>query len=51
MAGKIDRNDGLAEDGAWRHDYNTVRPHSGLGYLTPEELSSEARTMSAQHSR
>jgi putative transposase len=23
---------------AWRHDYNTVRPHSALGYLTPEEF-------------
>lgn len=21
---------------AWRQDYNTVRPHSALGYLTPE---------------
>jgi Integrase core domain len=23
---------------AWRQDYNTVRPHSPLGYLTPEEF-------------
>ncbi len=23
---------------AWRRDYNTVRPHSALGYLTPEEF-------------
>jgi putative transposase len=23
---------------AWRQDYNTVRPHSALGYLTPEEF-------------
>jgi len=21
----------------WRHDYNTFRPHSSLGNLTPEE--------------
>src|SRR5262249_58228255 len=21
---------------AWRQDYNTVRPHSALGYMTPE---------------
>ena len=25
---------------AWRVDYNTVRPHSSLGYLTPEEFAS-----------
>jgi putative transposase len=24
---------------AWRVDYNTVRPHSSLGYLTPEEFA------------
>ncbi len=23
---------------AWRQDYNIVRPHSALGYLTPEEF-------------
>lgn len=23
---------------AWRQDYNAVRPHSALGYLTPEEF-------------
>jgi putative transposase len=23
---------------AWRQDYNTVRPHSALGYRTPEEF-------------
>ena len=22
---------------AWRHDYNTTRPHGSLGHLTPEE--------------
>ena len=24
---------------AWRRDYNTVHPHSSLGYLTPEEFA------------
>ena len=23
---------------AWRQDYNTVRPHSAVGYRTPEEF-------------
>lgn len=23
---------------AWRHHYNTVRPHSSLDYLTPHEF-------------
>jgi transposase InsO family protein len=26
----------------WRVDYNTVRPHSSLGYLTPEEFAARA---------
>ena len=25
---------------AWRIDYNTARPHSGLGYATPEDFAS-----------
>ena len=24
---------------SWRVDYNTVRPHSSLGYRTPEEFA------------
>jgi putative transposase len=28
---------------AWRIDYNTVRPHSSLGYLTPEEFAARWR--------
>ena len=28
---------------AWRIDYNTVRPHSSLGYLTPEEFAASWR--------
>ncbi len=27
---------------AWRVDYNTVRPHSSLGYRTPEEFAASA---------
>ena len=23
----------------WRNDYNTKRPHSGLGWLTPSEFA------------
>lgn len=28
---------------AWRIDYNTARPHSSLGYLTPEEFVAQWR--------
>jgi putative transposase len=27
----------------WRVDYNTARPHSGLGNLTPEEFAEKHR--------
>lgn len=29
---------------AWRKDYNTHRPHSALGYMTPEEFAKSLRT-------
>ncbi len=28
---------------AWRIDYNTARPHSSLGYLTPDEFAASWR--------
>jgi len=28
---------------AWRDDYNTQRPHSGLGWLTPSEFADRSR--------
>jgi len=28
----------------WRDDYNEVRPHSGLGYLTPREFAKRLQT-------
>lgn len=34
---------------AWRIDYNTVRPHSSLGYLTPEEFAASWRAAHSQH--
>ena len=30
---------------AWRQDYNTVRPHSSLGNLTPEEFAKRERSL------
>ena len=28
----------------WRHDYNEIRPHSSLGYLTPREFIAKLKT-------
>jgi putative transposase len=36
---------------AWREDYNTVRPHSSLRYLTPEEFATSAATRPASPPR
>jgi hypothetical protein len=30
---------------AWRVDYNAVRPHSSLGYLTPAEFAQRAAAL------
>ena len=35
----VDLRDARAVVEAWRVDYNTVRPHSSLGYRTPEEFA------------
>ena len=35
----IDEAEAVVE--AWRQDYNTVRPHSALGYRTPEQAVRE----------
>ena len=35
----VDLRDAREVIEAWRVDYNTVRPHSALGYLTPEEFA------------
>lgn len=32
----------------WRQDYNAVRPHSSLGYLTPQEYVAELATKKLQ---
>ena len=31
----------------WVHDYNTARPHSSLGYLTPAAFAATLRTQRA----
>ena len=45
--------DARAKLEVWRRDYNEVRPHSSLGYLTPREyalaLSGETGRRAAQH--
>jgi putative transposase len=33
---------------AWRRDYNEARPHSSLGYLTPDEFALQVRATTAQ---
>jgi putative transposase len=38
----VDLRDARAVIEAWRVDYNTVRPHSSLKYLTPEEFAASA---------
>ncbi|QDS96102.1 IS2 transposase TnpB [Roseimaritima multifibrata] len=35
----IDEDDARIKSRAWRDDFNTFRPHSSLGYLTPSEFA------------
>jgi putative transposase len=35
----------------WRRDYNQVRPHSALGYQTPEEFTAAAARGASPHKR
>jgi putative transposase len=35
----------------WRRDYNQVRPHSALGYRTPEEFAGEKQTLPGREER
>ena len=34
---------------SWRIDYNQVRPHSALGYLTPEEFATGYANVEAKN--
>ncbi len=38
----VDLDDARRIIEAWRVDYNTVRPHSALGYRTPEEFAQQS---------
>ena len=40
-------NHARAVIGGWVHDYNTARPHSSLGYLTPAAFAATLRTQRA----
>ncbi|RCS56970.1 integrase core domain-containing protein [Parvibium lacunae] len=33
---------------AWRHDYNTQRPHSAIGYQTPDQFADSFLTANSQ---
>ena len=52
----LDLEDAKSTIETWRIDYNTCRPHSALGYATPEEFASSLQghapgemTTSVQH--
>src|SRR5579871_3648935 len=42
-AGHLDLGDARRKIRAWVKDYNEQRPHSSLGYLTPNEFAATAR--------
>src|SRR5712692_9770295 len=41
----VDLRDARDQIEAWRLDYNAVRPHSSLGYRTPEEFAHRAAVL------
>lgn len=41
----IDREDAIQKAEAWRIDFNKVRPHSSLGYLTPIEFAERFKSV------
>jgi hypothetical protein len=45
--GGMEVNDARRMIEAWRLDYNAVRPHSSLGYLTPEEFAASVAAQPA----
>jgi Integrase core domain len=42
--GKPTQNGRVDKIAAWRMEYNEERPHSSLGYLTPNEFAARERT-------
>lgn len=45
----VDLGDAREKIKAWRQDYNTSRPHSSLGNLTPEKFRSQFLQTSNNH--
>ena len=41
----VDLRDAIDKAEAWRNDFNEVRPHSSLGYLTPNEFATKVKSV------